>query len=293
MTGDSGRGAEPPSGGWGPPGPPYGQPPGGPPPAAPPPYGPQAPYGRWPSQQPQQPPGPQARYGWQPGYGPQQPVPGQPPWGQPPGFPPPRRRGRKGVWLGAGVTIIAIIVVVAVALSLGSGTGTRNQSSPASPGQGSGSGQSPPCPATPVAGPAHTLTFPQSIDGYTIADGPTSADQLTLIGQNACIAGGEYYDYQNSQGSFVRIEAGHHADLWHSFDDFWGSFFSSSQASVVMVSAGPLGGQAGCGTDAEGTSCTWLDNDTFGAFTPDGSSLSASQTASLMLTFRNAVEQAG
>jgi hypothetical protein len=61
----------------------------------------------------------------------------------------------------------------------------------------------------------------------------------------------------------------------------------------MPVSAGPLGGQAGCGTDAMGTICNWLDHDTFGSFIGNGPSMSQSQTASLMLAFRDAIERPG
>jgi hypothetical protein len=276
VSGNGGRGAQPPSYGGGPAGPPHGQPPGSTPPAAPS-SRPQAPYG-WP-------PG----YGPQSGYWPQQPVTGQSAWGQPPYPGPPRRRGRRGLWLGiAGGVVALIIVVVAV------GLGTGNHSSPPSSGPSAGpSGKSPPCPATPVAGPAHTLTFPQSIDGYQLANGPSSSSELVFIGNNGCNLPEQTASYQNSQGSFVTIETGHHANLWHSFNAFWGFYFGASGDKIATVPAGPLGGQAGCGTLSDGTSCNWLDNDTYGLFLGNGSSMSQAQTASLMVTFRNAIEQSG
>jgi hypothetical protein len=285
VTGNSGPGAQPPSYGSGPAGPPYGPPPGGTPPAAPPPYGPQAPQSPWSSQPRQQQPGP---YGWQPGYGPQPPVTGQPPWGQPPRFPPPRRRGRLGIWLGIGGAAVAIIVIAAVALS----TGTGNHSSPPSSGPSTApSGKSAPCPSTPAAGPAHTLTFPQSVGGYQLATGPTNSTEVTFLGNNGCTLPEQGAFYQDSQGDSVGVQAGHHANLWHNFNSFWGPYFGASDAKIAPVAAGPLGGQAYCGTISDATSCNWLDNDTFGLVISNG--MSASQIASLMVTFRNAIEQSG
>jgi hypothetical protein len=168
------------------------------------------------------------------------------------------------------------------------GSTTQPSASPTSSG---GSGKSAPCPSTPAAGPAHTLTFPQSVGGYQLATGPTNSTEVTFLGNNGCTLPEQGATYQNSQGGFVGVQAGHHANLWHSFDSFWGPYFGASDAKIAPVAAGPLGGQAYCGTISDATSCNWLDNDTFGLVISNG--MSASQIASLMVTFRNAIEQSG
>jgi hypothetical protein len=187
----------------------------------------------------------------------------------------------------------ALLGCVALAVVAGCIAGCTTASPGTTTQPSAGSGKSPPCPATPVAGPAHTLTFPQSIDGYQLANGPSSSSELVFIGNNGCNLPEQTASYQNSQGSFVTIETGHHANLWHSFNAFWGFYFGASGDKIATVPAGPLGGQAGCGTLSDGTSCNWLDNDTYGLFLGNGSSMSQAQTASLMVTFRNAIEQSG
>lgn len=209
--------------------------------------------------------------------------------------------GFHACWRSGGARWAAIgCVVLAASAGCTAGTSSTGPGSTASPaGHGSptpassSSGHSPPCPATPVAGPAHTLTFPSSIDGYQKADGPSGDQELAPYKGTDCNAPAQDADYQNSQGSFITVEVGHHASLWPTFNDFWGEYFEAGGNTIVPVPAGSLGGQAGCGTSAEGTVCNWLDNDTFGSFVGDGPSMSQSQTASLMVTFRNAVEQAG
>jgi hypothetical protein len=143
-----------------------------------------------------------------------------------------------------------------------------------------------------VAGPPHTLTFPASIDGYQQVDGPSGTDDQPSFGQALCDVPALYSDYQNSQGSFVTLEDGHHASQWSTFNDFWGVFFAAGGEPEVPVPAGPLGGQAACTTDSMGTICTWFDDDTFGEL-DGGSGMSPGQCASVMLAFRNAVEHLG
>jgi hypothetical protein len=188
------------------------------------------------------------------------------------------------------VALAAIAGSITGCAALDPRAGTQQSASAAA---SSGSGKSPPCPARPVAGPPHTLTFPQSVDGYQIATGPSTSTALVFIGQNGCNLAEQDAGYQNSQGSFVGIEVGLHANLWHSFNAMWGFYFGASGDKIVPVPAGPLGGLAGCGTDSMGTSCNWLDNDTYGIFLGNGPSMSQAQTASLMLVFRNAIEQPG
>jgi hypothetical protein len=191
------------------------------------------------------------------------------------------------------LTCAALVMVAGCVAACTTANPGTQPTSPAPSGSGS-SGKSPSCPSTPAAPPpAHTLTFPQSIDGYQLNAPPVTSPALTFIGNNGCNNTEQSADYQNSQGSFVTIQAGHHANLWHTFNSFWGPYFGASGDKIVSIPAGPLGGQAGCGTDSEGTTCNWLDNDTFGSFIGNGPSMSQSQTASLMVAFRNAVEQQG
>jgi hypothetical protein len=113
------------------------------------------------------------------------------------------------------------------------------------------------------------------------------------LGSAACRIPALEVGYDGSQGSVITIDVGHHGSRWTTYNAFWSLFFGASGVTPQPVAAGPLGGSAGCGTDSEGTVCTWFDNDTFGDFVGNGSSMSPSQTASLMVQFRNAIEHVG
>jgi hypothetical protein len=112
--------------------------------------------------------------------------------------------------------------------------------------------------------------------------------QQPPLGQTLCNAASMQADYQNNQGTDVTVAAGHHADLWPSAGSFWSTYWAGAIAAGVP--AGPLGGQAECSANSMGPNCVWYDNDTFGNFLgPSG--MSQSQCASLMLTFRAAIER--
>jgi hypothetical protein len=146
----------------------------------------------------------------------------------------------------------------------------------------------PNCPTTPVAGPAHTLTFPASVDGYQMAqdEGVQSGKLLVPDGQTGCNQAAQATDYDNSQLSDLGIQIGHHASLWSSGSLFWSLYWAG--AAPVAVSPGPQGGQALC-TDDMGADCVWYDNDTFGEVSCGGGQ-NQSQCLSLMYTFRAAIE---
>jgi hypothetical protein len=159
---------------------------------------------------------------------------------------------------------------------------------------GSPSAEGSDCPATPVSGPAHTVTFPDSIGSYQLISGPSSTEEYPLLGQGKCTAPAEYGGYEDSQGNFVTIEAAHHANLWPTFSSFWGAYLAKQQGPVISVPVGPLGGQAGCSTiPGLGAVCVWFDSDTFGSLLEGEPSVSESEVASLMLVFRAGVEHSG
>jgi hypothetical protein len=150
------------------------------------------------------------------------------------------------------------------------------------------------CPATPVAGPQHTLTFPASIGTYQVITEPSSTHESPPLGQGTCTAPAQYSGYEDSQGNLVTIEAGQHANLWPTLTSFWGAYLSRQNGTITSVPAGPLGGQAGCSTiPSLGTVCVWLDSDTFGSLIEGEPSVSVSEVASLMLQFRAGVEHSG
>jgi hypothetical protein len=151
------------------------------------------------------------------------------------------------------------------------------------------------CPVTPVAAPPHTLTFPDSIDGWQLNQGPASTFETPAYGNGTCNAFATSAVYINSQETdAVSVEAGQHADLWPTFSSFWGPYLDQF-GTPVPVPAGPLGGQAACAliSSALGWTCTWLDSDTFGVFLASGSATTASEAGSQMVAFRAAVEHAG
>jgi hypothetical protein len=155
----------------------------------------------------------------------------------------------------------------------------------------------PNCPTTPVASPAHTLTFPppSAVAGWQLDTDPTvinTTEQPQLNSQTLCNIPAQQVSFSDSQGGTVTFIAGHHADVWTTFSSFWGFFFRVSGETVTMVPAGPLGGQAGCGTDSEGTICAWFDSDTIGELV-GSPGMSQSQVASLMTSIRGAVEHPG
>jgi hypothetical protein len=150
------------------------------------------------------------------------------------------------------------------------------------------------CPATPVSGPQHTLTFPNTIGTYQIITEPASTYESPPLGQGTCTAPAEYSGYEDSQGNFVTIEAGHHANLWPGLSSFWAAYLARQNGTITSVPAGPLGGQASCSTiPSLGTVCVWLDSDTFGSLIEGEPGVSVSEVASLMLQFRAGVENSG
>jgi len=161
----------------------------------------------------------------------------------------------------------------------------------------SSSGSVPACPSTPVAGPAHTLTFPPpaSVAGWQYNTDPgvlAGDEEPQLNSQTLCELPTQSASFSDSQGDLVTFQAGHHADVWTTFSSFWGFFFSVGGMTVTMVPAGPLGGQAGCGKDSEGAICAWFDSDTIGELVGSGG-LTESQVASLLVAIRDAVEHPG
>jgi hypothetical protein len=189
-------------------------------------------------------------------------------------------------------------VVLAALAGCGSGSGSGGDSGPS---QASATPAS--CPSAPVTGPRHTLTFPRSISGFQIAKHSPFGSGVTLDnGQATCFASATSAVYTSGQYSKdftnLTITAGYHSDRWQTFTELWGSEIAVSGGKVTYVPAGPLGGQAGCGTDDEGTFCDWFDNDTFGEMfgqstTPGGLGIPAEQAGSIMLTFRDAIEHGG
>jgi len=150
------------------------------------------------------------------------------------------------------------------------------------------------CPASPVSGPPHTVTFPGSIGSYQLITGPSSTQEAPPLGQSRCTAPAQYGGYEDSQGNFVTIEAAHHANLWPTFMSFWGAYLTRQNGTIIPAPAGPLGGHAACSTiPSLGTVCVWLDNDTFGSLLEGEPSVSESQVASLMLVLRAGVEHSG
>jgi hypothetical protein len=151
------------------------------------------------------------------------------------------------------------------------------------------------CPATPVTGPAHTLTFPPpaSVAGWqyeTDLGLLHGTEESQLSDGTPCLIPVQQVNFSNSQGVGFTFVAGYHADLWTTFSSFWVVVFIDE--SVQMYPPGPLGGQVGCGTDSMGSICAWLDSDTIGEVVADAS-LSQSQVAAALVAMRGAVEQPG
>jgi hypothetical protein len=207
-----------------------------------------------------------------------------------------------------GLAVIGCAVLALVAGCTGTAsTGSKHTASPASHAStrpaatppatvpsSSPSAAGSDCPATPVSGPAHTLTFPDSIGSYQIIDGPSGTQESPPLGPGSCTAPAQYSGYEDSQGNLVTIEAGHHANLWPALSSFWGAYLARQNGTITPVPAGPLGGRASCSTiPSLGTVCVWLDSDTFGSLIEGEPSVSVSEVASLMLEFRAGVEHSG
>jgi hypothetical protein len=216
---------------------------------------------------------------------------------------------------GAALAVIGCALLAAVA-GCGAAASTRGQGparSPAPTGQASQRTPAPSvtatlaspasgpnaapgnCPLTPVAGPPHTLTYPQSVDGWQYSQGPNSTWETPSYGQGTCKALSTSVVYINAQeADAVSIETGHHANLWPTLSSFWGNYLAGF-GTPVPVPAGPLGGQAACALISAqlGWTCAWLDSDTFGVFLASGSAATASQAGTEMLAFRAAVEHPG
>ncbi|MEV4252959.1 hypothetical protein AB0J52_07295 [Spirillospora sp. NPDC049652] len=279
--------------GWNPPPQSPGGNPGGYPPApggAPNPYG-QPAYGQQPGYgqpaQPSPPAPPAAQPGWaqqdQPGWG--QPPGGfaqpQPGFGPPPG--PPPRNSKTGLVLGlvgGGLVLVVIAVVAVVALS-GAGGDKYTISTPDS-----------------VAGRSRDSAMESQLASKM--DSLKTQMRTMTHGKVTDVSSAFYKDPGSSgglSGSTGVIFFGGTGPIGNpsSFMSGIRSSASRSGTSVQDVDAGSHGGKAGCfqlsSVGVTITECAWATSSSFGAIVPTKTGSTISDTAALMRTFRDAVEQ--
>jgi Microvirus J protein len=187
-----------------------------------------------------------------------------------------RRRNGRRLWLAGG----GMVVVAAAAVTGILKFGFRPDDGP---------------PAHAFTIPARIGTYVRSVDLEREASLTALPDEITKTsaGQASHVVSAVYESGNSAAGGTAQVImfiGGHLADADPASSV---ASFTRNFPAAMMVSAGPLGGQAACVESQSGTSdgvalCAWFDDDSFGELVSP--TMNASELGHEVLTFRPAVE---